>query len=547
MIAALRAGRARQIHGWADVTHAMQDEVVAFLSEPSTYGLRGGTVERIDTHISIVFLAGPRAYKLKRAVAFPYLDYATLEKRRDACERELRLNRRTARDLYLAVIAVTREADGRLVLGGTGEPIEWLVEMRRFEQEALLDGLAERGGLSLDLSRRLAFAVAALHEHAQPRRDHGGSTGMRWVVDGNHREMTADPAGGLDRLRCDAVHRRSVAALDRRGLLLDARRVHGLVRQCHGDLHLHNVCLVGGEPTLFDAIEFNDEISCVDVIYDLAFLLMDLLHRGLPSHANAVLNGYLELRSDFGGLALLPLFLSCRAAIRAKISIAQAAVQPHANIAARLRAEAHEYLEMALALLAPAPPPRIVAIGGFSGSGKSTLAGRLAPGCGAPPGAVVLRSDVIRKRLFGVDPLARLPGSAYDAEATARVYAWMLHAAEAAAQAGHSVIVDAVFADPVHRAALERIAESIGVLFAGLWLDVDEPVAAKRLRTRVRDASDATVPVLLAQMAKSIGEMTWRRINGSVPVEDVEAAARQILNLPRRPPAPVGHPIGRVS
>jgi hypothetical protein len=244
-----------------------------------------------------------------------------------------------------------------------------------------------------------------------------------------------------------------------------------------------------------------------------------------------VLNGYLELRSDFGGLALLPLFLSCRAAIRSKISIAQAAVQPQAETAARLRAEAHEYLDLALTLLEP-PPPRMIAIGGFSGSGKSTLAARLAPDLGAPPGAVLLRSDVIRKRLFGVDPLARLPGSSYDEEATARVYAWMLHAAESAAQAGHSVIVDAVFADPAHRAALERIAASVGVPFAGLWLDVGEAVAARRLRARVRDASDATVPVLLAQMARPTGAMTWRRVNGSGSVDEVEAAARRILNHP---------------
>jgi hypothetical protein len=510
------------------VKGSTQDEVIAFLSEPSAHGLRRGVVERIDTHISIVFLAGPRAYKLKRAVAFPYLDYLTLDKRRDACERELRLNRRTARGLYLAVIAVTRSADGRLALGGVGEPIEWLVEMRRFDQDSLFDRQAERGTLSVDLSRRLAFAVAALHEHASPRREYGGSAGMKWVIEGNHQEMTVTP-GDLDRRACDALYAGALNALDRWSLLLDARRVHGLVRQCHGDLHLHNVCLVGDQPTLFDAIEFNDEISCVDVMYDLAFLLMDLLHRGLPAHANAVMNGYLELRPDFGGLALLPLFLSCRAAIRAKISVAQAAVQPHAETAARLRAEAHEYLDLALTLLQP-PPPRMIAIGGFSGSGKSTLAARLAPELGAPPGAVLLRSDVIRKRLFGVDPLARLPGSSYDEEATARVYGWMLHAAESAAQAGHSVIVDAVFADPAHRAALERIAASVGVPFTGLWLDVSEPVAAQRLRARVRDASDATVPVLLAQMARPTGAMTWRRTDGSGSIADVEAATRVILN-----------------
>jgi aminoglycoside phosphotransferase family enzyme/predicted kinase len=512
-----------------------QDEVIAFLSEPSAHGLRTGRVERIDTHISVVFLAGQRAYKLKRAVAFPYLDYLTLERRREACEREVRLNRRTARGLYLAVIAVTRSPDGRLALGGSGEPVEWLVEMRRFDQDGLLDRMAERGELDLDLASRVAYAVAALHHHARPRRDHGGSGGMRWVIDGNHRELAAAPAI-FGPHGCDVLHAATLAALERRSLLLDARRAMGLVRQCHGDLHLRNICLVGGEPTLFDAIEFNDEIACVDVMYDLAFLLMDLLHRRLRPHANAVLNGYLEARPDFGGLALLPLFLSCRAAIRAKISIAQAGVKRDPVAAERPREEANEYLELAIALLAPRAP-RIIVIGGFSGSGKSTLAHRLAPDLGAAPGAVLLRSDVIRKRLFGVDPLARLPGSAYDAEATARVYAWMLHAAESAAQAGHSVVVDAVFANPVHRTALKRAAESVGVPFEGLWLDVPQEVAARRLRARVRDASDATVDVLVAQMMRSTGAIPWPRIDASRPVEEVEDAARDIVNLPKRPDA----------
>jgi hypothetical protein len=522
-----------------------QDEVIAFLSEPSAHGLRTGRVERIDTHISVVFLARQRAYKLKRAVAFPYLDYLTLERRREACEREVQLNRRTARGLYLAVIAVTRSPDGRLALGGAGEPVEWLVEMRRFDQDRLLDGMAERGELDLELASRLAYAVAALHDHARPRRDHGGSGGMRWVVDGNHRELTAEPAV-LGRHSCDLLHAATLAALDHLSLLLDARRAMGLVRQCHGDLHLHNVCLIGGEPTLFDAIEFDDEIACVDVMYDLAFLLMDLLHRHLRTHANAVMNSYLEARSDFGGLALLPLFLSCRAAIRAKISIAEAAVQRDAAAAALRREEANQYLDLALTLLAPRQP-RIIVIGGFSGSGKSTLARQLAPDVGAAPGAVLLRSDVIRKRLFGVDPLARLPGSAYDAEATARVYAWMIHAAESAAQAGHSVVVDAVFADPVHRTALKRAAASVGVPIAGIWLDVRAPVAARRLRARVRDASDATVDVLLAQMMRSTGPIAWTRIDASGPVEKVEEAARKILDLPRRSRPAADNSIGGSS
>jgi predicted kinase len=360
------------------------------------------------------------------------------------------------------------------------------------------------------------------------------------VLDGNLAEMLADRSGTLDPAACSRLHRDAGAALDRYGILVDARRVHGLVRQCHGDLHLHNVFLADGAPTLFDAIEFNDDFACIDVMYDFAFLLMDLVHRGLEPHANAALNGYLEVRPDYAGLALLPLFLSCRAAVRSKVNLAQASVQDDVQAEAAHRCEARAYLQLAQTLLDPGKPS-LVAIGGLSGSGKSTVARLLAPSLGAVPGAVVLRTDVIRKHMFGVDQAHRLPESAYDAETTLRVYARAMHAAEACLRAGHSVVLDAVFGDRRQRDAAERIASDAGVPFCGLWLETPYRVAARRLHARASDASDADVRVLQMQARRDPGEIFWTRIDAGGPAGQVADTARLVVATasegPHAPPS----------
>ena len=352
---------------WAMITQD-QAEIVEFLASPRAHG--GAAVERIETHASIVFLAGTSAWKLKRAVRYDYLDFSTADRRRAMCEAELRINRRTAPDLYRRVVAVTREPDGSLALGGTGVAVDWVLEMARFDQDGLFDRLAAKGTLDLGVMRPLAVAIARFHQAAEARRDHGGQSGMAWVVEGNAAGFNEQGAGVLDEALCATVTSESRGALERVGELLDARQRDGCVRQCHGDLHLRNIVLIDGRPTLFDAIEFNDEIACIDVLYDLAFLLMDLWRRRLPRHANAVWNGYLGETLDVEGLPLLPLFLSCRAAVRAKTSATAAAMQEDVTRRDELRDLARAYLEMAGQLLHP-PRPALVAVGGLSGSGKS--------------------------------------------------------------------------------------------------------------------------------------------------------------------------------
>jgi aminoglycoside phosphotransferase family enzyme/predicted kinase len=509
------------------MTTTEQDEAIEFLASPATYG--GTRVERLDTHASIVFLEDDRAWKLKRAVRYEYLDFSSPERRRALCEAEVRINRRTAPALYRRVVAVTREADGRLTLGGSGSPVDWVIEMTRFDQDDLFDRRAARGALDLSLMRPLGKRIARFHEEAEVRRDHGGRAGMAWVVDGNAHDF-ARAGEVLDREQCDALIAESRAALDRLGPLLDSRRDAGNVRQCHGDLHLRNIVLFEGEPTLFDGVEFNDEIACVDVLYDLAFLLMDLWKRGLPEHANAAFNGYLSQTDDLEGLALMPLFLASRSAVRAKTSIAGAAVQTGPAGRRALHETARGYLQMALRLIRPAPPS-VLAIGGLSGTGKSSLAFALAPTLDPVPGAVVLRSDEMRKRLSGVDELARLDPAAYSRTESRRVYDRLAERAAAAARAGHSVIVDAVFLRPEDRLLMEEAASRAGVPFTGLWLEAPPEVLTRRVEGRRGDASDADAAIVRRQLEQAPGDIRWSRITAAENFAAVLHKARMLTRM----------------
>jgi aminoglycoside phosphotransferase family enzyme/predicted kinase len=499
-----------------------QSAVIDFLTAPSTHG--GATVERIDTHASILFLAGPRAYKLKRAVRFDYLDFSTSERRRRLCEAEVRLNRRTAPTLYRGVVAVTRRDDGSYALGGNERPVDWLVKMNRFPQEALFDRLASVGALGIELMSPLAEVIADFHKSAEHCADHGGKRGMSWVIEGNADGFAEFGRSCLNPSAAYRVTDNARRELDRRADTLERRRRSGFVRQCHGDLHLRNIVLLDGRPTLFDGVEFNEEISCTDVFYDLAFLLMDLWRRRLPRHANTVWNRYLAETADFEGVSLAPLFLSCRAAVRAKTSATAAQLQRDPERRSELEGMAREYLAMAEQLLHP-PHPCLVAIAGFSGSGKSTLALGLAPSVGAVPGAVVLRSDEVRKRLCGVPLFHRLGPAAYSSDLSERVYTTLAEQAALVLRAGHGVVVDAVYARPADREAIEHVAEAASVPFIGVWLDAPESMLIDRTARRRNDASDADAGVVRRQRAQDTGHIRWCRLDASRPAASVLSSA----------------------
>jgi aminoglycoside phosphotransferase family enzyme/predicted kinase len=504
-----------------------QSEVIAFLSQPLSYGGGAvGPVERIETHASIVFLIGELAIKLKRSVRFTYLDYSTVEFRRRFCEAELRLNRRTAPDLYRCVRAVTREADGALAFDGGGEALDWVIEMRRFDQASLFSSLAETGGLTRRLLEALVDHIIAFHRAAEPVFDFGGAAGVTEVVAINDRSLRE---AGLPERAADELLPLTRAALDRCRVILDRRRAEGKVRRCHGDLHLGNICLYDGRPMLFDGIEFSESLACIDTLYDLAFLVMDLGHRGLTGEANLFFNRYLEMSEEGDGIAALPLFLSLRATVRAHVVAATAGTAP-ASSRPDLVEKASSYLHFAVELLRP-DPPLVVAIGGLSGSGKSTLAAAIAPRLGPRPGARVLRSDVIRKRRIGKAPSERLPPDCYTEEANAAVYAEMRARAREALAAGYSVVLDAVAARASERDSFEELARSCGVPFLGIWLRAPAALLERRLVGRTGDASDATPAILREQLDYELGPMRWATVDAAGGIEET---LRQVTTLVAR-------------
>ncbi|MBY0337258.1 MAG: AAA family ATPase [Acetobacteraceae bacterium] len=453
----------------------------------------------VETHISAVFLAGDRAFKLKKAVDLGFLDFTALTERERLLRRELELNAPHAPGLYRAVHPLTRGEDGALRLGGAGAPVEWVLEMARLPAGAVLDAAEALPPAMLDA---MADAAAAMHQAIAPVAGDGDLAPVIAQCE------TAALETGLPPARVAAW---VAGARARLTPALRERAAAGAIRRCHGDLHLGNLCLWEGRPTPFDALEFDERLATIDVGYDLAFLLMDVerLH-GRPA-ANRLLNRYVARTGDAGLVGGLPLWLSLRAVIRA-------------HVEARRGRPWDALLAMAEAYLAPAPP-RLIAIGGLPGTGKSTLARALAPDLGPAPGALVLRSDEIRKRRHGVAPEVRLPPDAYTPEASAGVFAELAAMARAAVAAGHAAIADAVFLRPGERA---RIAAA-GSPFDGLWLEAPLDLLRRRVASRTGDASDADIAVLEGAAARDAGDVTWTRL----PADgEAEARARVLLDLP---------------
>jgi aminoglycoside phosphotransferase family enzyme/predicted kinase len=495
--------------------HVVEDQsaVFAFLADPMTHGLSEAP-RRIDTQSSVVFLAGEDVYKVKRAVKFPFMDLSTLEKRKAACETEIEVNHADAPSIYLKALPITR-SNGRLRIDGDGEAVEWVVHMRRFDETKTLDHVAEKDGLPPPLLAKLVRAILASHARAPLRPGLPAAESLRRYVSQSDAAFKESPEL-FPTQRVNALTQRSDEMLDRCWSLMLERGDAGYVRRCHGDLHLRNIVLLNGEPTLFDAIEFSDEIATADVLYDLAFLLMDLWERGLKSEANLVLNRYLwgSEEAQIKGLAALPIFLSIRAAIRSKVI---AAGLPHLSGAEqeKMAQAARQYFRATEDFL-KLEPPRLIAFGGLSGSGKTTLAAQVAPHIGTAPGAIHLRSDVERKLIAGVAETERLPADAYTLTSTGEVYTALRRKAELALATGCSVIVDAVHSSPAERQQIEAAAADIGVPFLGLWLDAPAEVLMDRVRTRMGDASDAMESVVERQLGYDLGEIRWSRLDATI-------------------------------
>ncbi len=500
----------------------------------TTFFRDGAGVGRCDrefeTHGARVFLIGTEAYKIKRPVDLGYLDFSTLERRRLVCHRELERNRAFAPDFYRRVVPVTLAADNRLQIAGPGEAVEWALVMARFDQWPLASDLADRGEFDIPLARQTGRMIAELHERCAPVFDCNAPVRLEHLV-----QTTADALCSALALADanDLIAAFRILATER---LLSARDIfqeradRGEVRLCHGDLHLRNVVVGPAGPIPFDAIEFDDTLATIDVLYDLAFPLMDLWHRNCRPEANALLGAYLAasgLAPHVAAMRHVPVLMALRAAIRAMVTAHEArglGTLEHAR-RARLGSRARGFVETAIELLQPRPV-RLVAIGGLSGTGKSTIGARLAAHLGTPPGALHLRSDVIRKTLCGVTETDRLGPEGYTEALSARVYEELQARALLALENGVSVVADAVFARPEARAAIEAVAHRASVPFTGLWLDAPIDVRMARVEARVGDASDADVRVVASQTVDSLGPMTWTILDATMTPADVVDRAR---------------------
>ncbi|MCU4178208.1 AAA family ATPase [Bosea sp. BH3] len=501
-----------------------QNETICFLGSPQAFGAERETAKIVSTHISTVLLLGARALKLKRAVRLPYIDLSTPELRLAMCERELKLNRRTAPQIYRAVHRITRGHNGSLALNGEGELVDAALEMQRFDDEQLFDKQAQLQRLTPADMAGLAAALAELHGVAAVSTDAHGAGRVERVLDVNERAFAAADLLPVE----DVEHINAVcrATLARHAELLDRRARDGKVRRGHGDLHLRNICRIDGKPLLFDCLEFDEDLATTDILYDLAFVLMDLWRRGLAALANILFNRYLDATGDEAGLRLLPFFMAIRAVVRAHVTAADSGRPELERVA-----EAQAYLRLAHDLLA-ARRPMLVAVGGYSGSGKSTVAAAIAPALGPAPGARIAASDRIRKRLCGVSPETRLPQEGYSDEVSGRTYAEMAVIAGNALAQGHAAIADAVFDRRSERERIEAVALAAGVPFRGLWLEAPEQVLVERVSARRGDPSDATPDIVRSQLARQGDPSDWTRLPSRMEPGLVVTAALAAIGRP---------------
>ncbi|MFA7668285.1 MAG: AAA family ATPase [Burkholderiaceae bacterium] len=505
--------------------HGDQSDILDFLKNAPVDVGNAGEVRIIQTHISIIVLKGDKAFKLKRAIVLPYADFSTAALRAATCEQEVILNRRTAPTLYLGTRRITRENDGQLAFDGQGELVDAVVEMRRFDEDTLFSRLAAAGRLDRPLLTALARNIAEFHAQAEIIRTDAGADPIAAVLTLNEQCTAMEPVLGVAATQGLRAALRSRLKTHRK--LLDSRARAGRIRRCHGDLHLRNLCLVDGQPTLFDCIEFSDAFANIDVLYDLAFLLMDLLRANLPAEANLVMNRYMDECDEADGLALLPFFMALRASIRAQVLATQAEL-PDTQDRSAVGSEARAYLKLAMGLLQPVPL-RLVAVGGLSGSGKSTVAAAIAHRIAAAPGARILATDRIRKRMAGVPAESPLPAGHYTQEASDRVYATMAEHASATLAGGWSVIADAVFARPEERLRIARCAAETSLPFHGIWLEAAPDALIARVEARRNDASDAGVDVVRAQLKKHGPAVEWTIVPAGGTPADTAAAVAALL------------------
>ncbi len=480
----------------AQSNYPIQKKLIAALRDPRRYPHPVKSVQLIETHISWVVLAGRYAYKIKKALDLGFLDYSGLDARRACCDEEIRLNRRTAPHIYLDTVSIGGSPDDPKF--GAQPAIEYAVRMRRFPSANLMDSLLLRGKLTPRHIDTLAATIARFHAGlptVELNSPYGTPESIRAAVQQNFDQLRVLLSDDTDRARIAALSRAIEDAYAACKNSFEVRRKQGFVRECHGDLHLGNIVLVGDEPVPFDCIEFNAALRWIDVMDEVAFTMMDLLHRNHPDFAWRFLNANMEAGGDYGGATVLRFYLAYRAMVRAKVCAIRAS---QADIPKRAKASeldaCRSYLALARQCLAPRQAALIITHG-LPGSGKTTFSQFALQ----QMGAIRIRSDVERKRLHGLSALessrSRI-GDIYGPEATERTYARLHELARELLSAGFHVIVDAAFLKRDERENFRELAQSMSVPFAIASLHAADTTLHERIHQRRNDASEADVNVL---------------------------------------------------
>lgn len=454
-------------------------------------------IRLIQTHVSYVTLTGDYAYKVKKAVNFGFLDYSTLEKRQHFCEEEIRLNQRTAAPIYLEALPISQQ-DDHYILETVGNVVEYVVKMRQFPQSALLSHLFERGELTEELLRRLAEAIAQFHLNAQTDeyiRSFGTVDSIRQSIDENYEQTVGFIGGPQTQKQFDETKAYTDRFFATQLKLFQQRREQNKIRACHGDLHLNNICYWQDQLLLFDCIEFNESFRFVDVMFDIAYIIMDLTVNGREDLAAIFLSHYVEQTGDWEGLQVLPLYVSRQSYVRAKVmsfllgdpSVAEADKQATAATAAKYYTLAWSYVQQRQG--------RLLIMSGLSGSGKSTVARELS----RQLGGIYLRSDAVRKHLAGIPVAQRGDNSLYIPEMSQKTYSRLVDLGAALASQGYTIILDAKFDTQATRQRAIAAAQMHNLALTIVHCEAPLDILKERVQQRSGDIADATLEVLEKQ------------------------------------------------
>jgi uncharacterized protein len=454
-----------------------------------------GTIELVQTHVSYVFLTGDYVYKLKKPVNFGFLDYSTLEKRKHFCEEELRLNQRGAAELYLGILPIAQEGE-KFILGGEGEPVDYVVKMQQFPQETLLSTMYDRGELTEQHLLDLAKVLAAFHKSA-PTNDY-----IRQAIDENYEQTVSYVGIAQTQEQFDQTKAYTDKLFAENEALFKSRIEHKFIRECHGDVHLRNICFWNNKILLFDCIEFNEPFRFVDTMFDIAYIIMDFDARNRPDLSNLFLNAYLEQSGDWEGLQVLPLYNSRQSYVRAKVTsflLSDPSV-PEA-VKAESKETASRYYRLSWEYTKP-KEGKIILMSGLSGSGKSTIAAKLA----RETGAIQIRSDAVRKHLGGIALDEKGDASLYSPEMTQKTYDRLLDLGVKLASQGYTVILDAKYDRQALRTPVIEKAQAQEIPIEILYCDVPAEVLRDRVAQRQGDISDADLDVLAQQTFETFSE-----------------------------------------